>query len=268
MGRLKLTVENYHSPQARKEYLSASRYKDYAGSLGIVPCEARALALERGEWEEAPTPSMLMSSFVDAHFSGNLGAFKSQNPDIFTKQGELKAQYKDAEKIIQRIERDPYFMKYMSGQKQVIMTAELFGARWSCMIDSFIPDVAIVDLKVMADLRKAFWVKDWGNMSFIQFWGYIEQAAIYQAVVEKNTGKQLPFYIAAASKEDEPDLEIIAFDQNSIDEILTVIERNVLRILDVKSGKVTPDRCGQCDYCRKTKVLHEPIHYSDLILKP
>ena len=51
--------------------------------------------------------------------------------------------------IIARIERDEYFMKYMSGQKQVIMTGELFGAKWKIKIDSYIPDVAIVDLKVM-----------------------------------------------------------------------------------------------------------------------
>ena len=65
----------------------------------------------------------------------------------------MKSDYKQAENIIARIERDKYFMKYISGQKQVIMTGELFGAKWKIKMDSYIPGVAIVDLKVMAPLR-------------------------------------------------------------------------------------------------------------------
>jgi hypothetical protein len=32
-------------------------------------------------------------------------------------------------------------------------------------------------------------------------------------------------------------------------------------ILDVKSGKVKPERCGSCEYCRATKKLTEPIDF-------
>ncbi len=71
---------------------------------------------------------------------------------IFKKDGGLKADYVKANEIIARIERDKYFMRYMSGQKQVIMTGELFGAKWKIKIDSYIPDAAIVDLKVMASI--------------------------------------------------------------------------------------------------------------------
>lgn len=264
---MQLTPENYHSLEAKKFYMSASRYKNFAGSLGIVPCEERSMAEIRGEWVEEPTPAMVMSSYVDNHFAGRLDVFKAQHPDIFTKQGELKAQFQHADKIIQRIERDPYFMKFLSGEKQVIMTAELFGAQWSVMIDSFIDKVAVVDLKVMADLQKAHYVKDYGIMTFVEYYGYREQAAIYQAVVEKNIGKKMPFYLAAASKEDEPDIEIIGFTQKDLDDTLRMIESNMPRILDIKKGVVVPDRCGSCDYCRSTKVLTGPVHFSKLIQK-
>lgn len=264
---LELTKETYHSIEAQIEYLSASRYLDFAGCLGKVPCEARAMAQMHYDWIEEPSAAMLMSSYVDAHFSGHLETFKVQNPSIFTNKKELKAQYLHAEKIIQRIESDEYFMKCLSGQKQLIMTAELFGAQWSIMIDSYIEGVAAFDLKVMADLSKAHYVKDWGRMSFIQYYGYIEQAAIYQAVIAKVTGQTILPYIAAASKEEEPDIEVIGFYQDDLDAILEVVGGNIPRILKVKSGEVEPDRCQQCAYCRKTKVLSAPRHFSELILK-
>lgn len=264
---MQLNVENYHSIEAKGTYMSASRYKDFAGSLGIVPCESRAIAMMKGIWIEEPTPAMIVSSYVDNHFSGNLSVFKAQNPEIFTQKGELKAQFLHANEIIARIERDPYFMKYMAGEKQVIMTAELFDVQWSIMIDSYIKDVAIVDLKIMADLNKAHWVKDQGQMSFVEYYGYLEQGAIYQMVVKKKTGNLLPFFIAGASKESHPDIGIIGVDQPRIDDVLTVIQTNMERIKKLRSGDIEPDRCEICDYCRETKILTKPIHFSELILK-
>lgn len=84
-------------------------------------------------------------------------------------------------------------MKYMSGEKQVIMTADLYGTPWKIKMDSYIPGVAIVDLKVMASLTKLEWVRDIGYLDFVRYWGYDIQGAIYQEVVYQNTGKRLPF---------------------------------------------------------------------------
>lgn len=263
---LKLSPENYHSVEARSEYMSASRYKDWAGCLGAGPCEARALAMDRGEWHEEPTEAMRVSSFVDAHFAGTMDVFRSQNPDIFTQKGELKAGYKHAETIIKRIERDEYMMKCLSGDKQVIMTAEFYGCKWSCAIDSYIPGVAIVDLKVMANINKAHWVKDYGQMCFIQYYGYLAQAAIYRKIVEINTGKLLPFIFAVASKEESPDIAVIGVTDQDLNDELVAIERNMVRILDVKAGRMPADRCEKCAYCRETKVLIGPVHFSELVL--
>ena len=149
-----LTAENYHSQEANREYLSVSQYKDFCGSLGKIPCEAQAMAKLNGEWEMEETTSLLVGSYVDAHFEGTLDIFRAKHPEIFTKGGQLKAEYRKAEEIICRVERDEYFMKYMSGQKQVIMTGEIGGAPWKIKIDSYIPDICIVDLKVMKAIRK------------------------------------------------------------------------------------------------------------------
>ena len=36
------------------------------------------------------------------------------------------------------------------------------------------------------------------------------------------------------------------------------------RLLAVKSGKIPPQRCGVCEYCRATKMLSEPVEF-DLV---
>lgn len=261
---MRLTPENYHSKESNERYLSASQYKDFCGSAGLLGCEEKAKAKLDGSWIEEPSPAMIMSSYVDAHFAGTLHIFKGKHPEVFTKQGSIKASFKKAEEIIKRIERDEYFMKYMAGKTQTIMTGEMLGCEWKIAIDSFIEGTAIVDLKVMKSLNDSFWVKDAGYQSFVIYYGYDIQAAIYVEVVKANTKKVLPFFIAGASKETETDIEIIGIDAKTIHNAYLEMEGNIPRILKLKSGELKPDRCGLCDYCKATKVLSKPIHYSEL----
>ncbi|RDU22865.1 PD-(D/E)XK nuclease-like domain-containing protein [Anaerosacchariphilus polymeriproducens] len=260
-----LTNENYFSREASKEYLGVSQYKDFIGSLGKLGCESKALAKINGDWEIEKTTALLVGSYVDAHFEGTLDLFKAQNPEIFTKQGSLKADYKHAETIINRIERDKLFMQFMSGKKQVIMEAEMFGSKWKIKIDSYLEGKAIVDLKIMRELHKAEYVKDFGYMDFIQYWGYDIQGAVYQEVVYRNTGKRLPFFIAAASKEKEPDIELIWIPDEHLKEKLIEVEQNTPKIVALKNGDVDSIGCGLCDYCKHIKVLEKPIHFSELL---
>ena len=262
---MQLTNENYFSKEADREYLSVSQYKNFMGTLGKPACEAEAMALLNGQWEREKTTALMVGSYVDAHFEGSLDLFRAQNSEIFTKQGSLKADYKKAEEIINRIERDELFMKYMSGEKQVIMTAEMFGAKWKIKIDSYLAGKAIVDLKVMRELHKAEYTKDYGYMDFIQYWGYDLQGAVYQEVVYRNTGERLPFFIAAASKEKETDIELIWIPDDHLREKLIEVEQNTPKILALKEGGVEPIRCELCDYCKHTKVLKQPIHFSELL---
>ena len=263
-----LTNENYHSPEMNKKYLSVSQVKDFLGTLAMRGCENYALARINGEWEMEKTPALLVGGYVDASFEGTLDVFKAQNPSIFTQKGELKSEYKMANDIIARVERDPYWMKYMSGEKQVIMTGELFGAKWKIKIDSLIRKVCITDLKVMRDdIRRSFWVKDLGqHVSWLEYWDYTLQAAVYQKIVQINTGDLLPFYIAAVTKEKHPDHEILGFTNKELEERLFMVAPNINRILSLKSGEVKADSCGVCDWCKEHKVCEKPIHFSELIL--
>lgn len=250
------------------EYLSVSQYKKFAGCLGRLGCEAKAMAELKGEWEDERSTALMVGSYVDAHFEGTLDLFRAQNPEIFTKQGTLKAEYRRAEEVINRIERDPYFVAHMAGEKQVIMTGELFGAKWKIKMDSYFPDKLIVDLKTMKSLGERFYNADFGNMDFIRNWGYDIQGAIYQKIVEINTGKKLPFKIAAASKEEYPDIEIIQVEQSLMDAALAEVEKNVPSILALKRGEYEPVRCERrdCNYCKFTKVLTHTIWSSELVV--
>ena len=265
MSDFVLTKDNYYSLEADKRYMSAHQYLDFAGHMGVQGCEAHAMAKLNGEWEDETTIAMLIGSYVDAHFEGTKDEFIKEHPECFTKKGELKAEYKRAEKMIARCEADPYFMQYLSGEKQTIITGYLFGCEWKIKMDSYIPGVAIVDLKTSADIHKQWKVLDYGWVSFVEYWGYTCQLALYQKIVQINTGKKLPCYIAAVTKEDSPEIKIIYIDQMTLDHALNEIEMNMPSVLAVKNGEAEPIRCGRCNYCKSTEVLTGPIRMDDLI---
>lgn len=261
-----LTQDNYYSPEANQEYMSVSQFKDFAGTYGKTGCEAQAMAKLRGEFKEEKTTSLLVGSYVDSYFEGadSLDRFKKENSEIFTKSGDLKAEYKKADGIIQRIEADDYFMTCMSGEKQTIMTGTVFGTKWKIKMDSYIPGTVIVDMKIVESIKKLKWVRDLGYLDFIRYWGYDLQGGIYQEVVRQNTGKKLPFYIAAASKEKVTDIQVIHVQDIFLNEAMRAAEYHMNRILQVKSGRADPDRCSVCDYCLETKKLTGPIGIMDL----
>ncbi|MEZ3504921.1 MAG: PD-(D/E)XK nuclease-like domain-containing protein [Lachnospiraceae bacterium] len=264
---MELSASNYYSAEANREYMSVSQYKDFAGTYGKLGCEYCAMEKLEGRWQEKKTTALLVGSYVDSYFEGSLDTFKAENPEIFKKTGDkgLRAEYIKAEDIIRRIESDNFFMMCLSGYKQVIMTGELFGAKWKIKIDSYIADKVIVDLKVMSSITKHEYVRDVGYLDFVRYWGYDIQGAIYQEIVRQNTGKRLPFYIAAASKEEETNIEVIHVTDNFLKDAMSMVEAAMPRILRVKNGEVKPDRCESCDCCRYTKVLRNPITILDLV---
>lgn len=260
-----LTEENYYSRESNWDYMSVSQYKDFAGTYGKEACEASALAKINGEFVEEPGTPLLVGSYVDHYFEGTLDQFRMSHPALFKRDGNLKAEYLKAEEIIKRAERDELFMKYLSGEKQVIMAGEISGVPWKIKMDSYIPGVAIVDLKVMQSIKKIEYARDIGYLDFVQYWGYDIQGAVYQEVVRQNIGKRLPFYVAALSKEKEPDLEIIHVTQSFLDDAMASVLQNLDSVITAKYGEREPKRCGKCDFCRRTKVLKRPVGIADLL---
>ena len=254
---MNLTDENYFSKENNLKYMSASQFKDF------LKCPACAMAKLKEEWKQEKTTALLVGSYVDASYEGTLDIFKAKNPEIFKKDGELKSEYKKAEEIINRLEKDKMFSKYMSGEKQVIMTGEILGVPFKIKIDSFHKDKCIVDLKVMKDMQPIWNGKEKEN--FVEYYGYDIQMAIYQEIVRQNTGKILPTFLCVATKETVTDFAILEIDNERLEFVMNaIIKPSLLSINNIKNENAEAYRCEKCEYCKSTKEIKQIINYKDL----
>lgn len=254
-----LTAQNYFSKKANMEYFSVSQFKAFE------KCQNAALAEAKGKYQREKTVAMMVGSYVDAYFEGSLPAFAAENPEAFKKDGSLKAEFIQAkEVIIPRIERDRTFMKHLSGAKQVIMTGEICGVKIKIKIDSYREGKAIDDLKVIRDFEPIF-VADKGVLPWWTAWGYDLQGAVYQEVVRQNTGDKLPFYLAAATKEKVPDIDVLHIHQDELDFAMDHFKAEIETYDAIKKGIIKPDRCEKCDWCKESKVIRKPSESNEFI---
>lgn len=271
--KFSLTDDNYYSLEADLAYCSASQYLNFVGRPSIPGCEARTMAMLNGEYEQETTKAMLIGSILDCLWElddlvleEKIQIIADKFPECVSTRGatkgELKSEYKQAIQLYQRTLQDELFCKFMSGQKQVIMTGEIEGLPFKIKMDSYIPDVAIVDLKTTQDASRNYrkYIEDSGNReTFYRAMGYDTQLSIYREIVRQNTGKTLRCYIAAIDKREHPLPQIIELSPKLLDEALETVKAHIPTIKMLKSGEVkTYCRCEECDYCRDTykcKVL-------------
>lgn len=244
---MRLNQNNYYGPKAGREYFSVSQYKDFD------KCESMAMAKIKGEYKQPMTKALLVGSFVDSYFEGTLEQFLQENPAVYTRKKELRSEFRKASEIIERVKTDERFIWYLSGEKQKILTFELFGVPWKMKMDSYLKDMFITDLKVVKGFDSLY------------LYRYDLQGAVYQKGVELNHGKKLPFYLAAVTKETVIDLDIYQVPQENLDAALEEIGRKIGRFNEVKKGVVPPLGCGHCDYC-KSKKKASVKDYNDLIM--
>ena len=271
-----VTNENYFSTECNMAYMGSSQFKAFRS------CEAAALAEAKGEYTTPPTQAMLVGSYVDAYFSGEMALFQAQHPEIFKKNGELKSEYIHAQDIIARMEEDELYMLLMSGNHQTIRTGTIAGVPFKIKIDSLIdqatcekiaekyPDAtkvlglldgAIVDQKVMKDMADVWSDEEHRKLPFIEAYGYDLQGAIYQAI----EGHMLPFVLAVGTKENEPDLAAMYIDDADLEAKLHEIEDEAPRYQAIKEGRIKPCRCEHCAYCRMTKKLSGIRNYREVL---
>ena len=250
---ISLTNTNYHTTRANKDFWSVSLFKAFDR------CEACGLAMVRGEYEQEKTTSLMVGSYVDSYVAGEYNEFVTEHPEVFnSRTGELKADYRKADELIRIIENQPLMVDYLTGEKQVIMSAELFDVPWKIKIDVHGGN-RIVDLKIVKDFEPMY-KEGFGRVSWLEYWGYDIQGAIYQRIEQLYSGRTepLPFYIVAVTKERVPNFDIIQIPQHYLDTALKVVESKIDRFDLIKSGDIEPIRCEKCEYCKKTKILREP----------
>ena len=251
-----LTSNSYYSDQANMDYWSVSQFKAFDR------CEAMGLASARGQYEREETDALLIGSYVDAYFSNELDEFIGVHGDkMFKKNGELYQKFEHANDMIDRVEADPLMMEFLRGQKQVIMSADLFDVPWKIKIDCH-GGSRIVDFKTVKDFEPLY-KEGLGRVSWIEYWGYDIQGAIYQKIEQIVSGRTepLPFYIVAVTKEKVPDIAVIEIPQHILNTALKIVESKIDRFDLIKSGEIEPERCERCDYCKRTKTLTAPIMF-------
>lgn len=239
-----LTNDNYYS---NNDYMSASQFKDF------LKCEAYAMAKINGEWIEEINNAFLIGGYVDAYFSNELEQYKFKHPELFNKDGSLKATYKIAEIVIERIKQDEYMMHLLSGQTQLIQTGIISGVPFKIKMDSVLNDT-IVDQKIMKDTKDVW---DDGYKPFWEAYGYDIQLAIYQYIHAQNEGVMKHCKLAVATKETSPELTIYRFKQETLNNALEIVKNQAPRYHQIKLGLIEPVGCGQCAYCRSKMKLNE-----------
>ena len=281
---MKVTGDNYYSPESNKEFFSVSQFKDF------MKCPAMAVAKLRGEYSEEESRALLLGSYVDEMLTGtaetqtefiaeNYAELFQKSSKIFTALNKIEdaAERKDfitecdslfhinnkpyadivqANETIERFKQQPKMMHYISGQHQVIMTGEIEGVPFKIKMDSFDPEEYITDLKYMASLRSPNLFQP-----MIKYWGYDYQAAVYQEIVRQNIGKRLPFFFDVATKEKPAHLELGVISQWNMDEALDTVKKNIVNFQKIKTGELPAERCEDygCDYCTTTKIIETAI---------
>lgn len=230
-----LTEDNYYSQEENERYFSTSFYKD------MCRCEAAAMARLRGEWNPPMTEALLLGSYLDNWMDGTLPKFREEHPEIFTKSGTLKAEYRRADDAIEKISSDTRFMQFIGGEHQKILEWEMFGVPWKAKLDSYHEGTCIVDLK---------YVRSYDSL---RIYRYDTQGAVYQIAAKACGLGKLPFYLAAVTKEAVPDCDIFQVTQPRLDLAMSEIEANMPHFIEVKQGIMPPVRCERCDYCKATK---------------
>lgn len=264
---MQLTAANYHSPEANKAYMSVSQYKNF------LSCEARTVAELNGDFESEEKEVFLVGNYLHAWAEGKLEEFIDKHPEIISSKGptkgELKKEFKVADAMIATLKNDPKCMFYLSGEKEVAVTAEIAGTMWKGRIDVLNDKLNyILDLKTTQSITDFKWSKlHAAHVSFIEQWDYMIQAAVYSEMERLQAGRDTykDFYMVAVTKQDPPDKAIIDLtDPVRIEAELSKIAENLPRIMQVKTGQVEPTRCECCSYCRGTKKIDKIIHYTEL----
>lgn len=252
-----LTKENYFSTEASALYCGSTQFKDFVPDLG--GCEAMAMAKIRGEFVQEASSDQLFGKAVHAWSEGTLAQFKRENMKELTKADGVTflAKYQGIQDCIDSIQRDSNMMAALDGEKEVIMTANMFGMDWKIMIDAYNPDAGyFTDLKCMRDFEFKYCPTRGERLNFVRYWGYDFQMAIYAEVERIATGRSdwlLP-QIAAVTKQDPPDKAVFIGFYEKIEEILLRVAMYAPRIAALKAGTEQPVMCGKCDYCRGIKT--------------
>lgn len=265
-SKIKLTDDNYYGNEADWQYMSVSQYKNF------LKCPAAALAKLKGDWQPLSDPiALLVGNYVHSYFEDLTvhEKFKEENKNrMFSSRkpyGLLK-DFKIAEQMIDRLIVEDAFLNLYQGEKEVIVTGELFGVEWKGKIDCLnFEDDYFVDIKTSKDIHERKWNEIYGQRcTFIENFGYVLQMAVYCELLKQQYGKDFVPIIAAVSKQTPSEAKLITLDEDKMSFELINLRDNIDRIQRIKMGEEKPEACGTCEYCRANQRITGFTSMNDL----
>lgn len=251
-----LNRDNYYTNAMDWAFMSATLIKSF------MACEANALDSLKNPIENEAL-ALLVGNYLHSHFESD-EAFElfcdEHENKLFTQAHRLRADFKKADKMIERLEEDSmfdFFYNSSDNEKEVILDGELYGAPWKARIDSLnVKAGYFCDLKTTQDLHKRYWSTErheW--VSFFDKYNYALQMGAYKKLLQQKYHKPFTCYIFAVDKTESPGLAALEVPYDEMEEQLSVIEQYQPRVLQIERGEAKPNRCGICDYCKRTTKL-------------
>lgn len=247
---MNLTAENYHTTQANEQYLSVSFLK------GLEDCPARTFAIQNGEYDKEQTTAMLVGSYLHAAFESQEEFDKvveENESKIKTKAGKKRAEFKQADVMIDTLKQDDFAMYMLDGEKEVILTGELYGLPFKIKVDNLnVERKMFSDIKTTADLHKRIYSRFYGDyVNWVFGYGYVLQMLVYREIIAQNYGEKFDPHIVAITKENPPNKAIITIDESHFEPEYRHLEQMIENYKQMDE----PRRCERCEYCRQTKML-------------
>jgi hypothetical protein len=264
---MRVTPENYHTPEVKREYMSHSQWKSW------LECPARTKAEIAGTWKREPTEAMLVGSYVDRALTYPEGfdAFVEANRgEIFDSKGKKYAAFQNADVMIARLQADPTWQDMVKVSKmQPIMAGEIAGVKWLYMADIMSTakgNELLLDIKTAADFEES-WGKDPAGGRFLKLhWidaaGYWRQLAVGRELFIQTYGATPQCGIIGVKKPSKLGRpsgvglwvldSLIRFDM----EIARITELTPKVMAWKMTDKPVP-KCGVCDYCFGVSTLED-----------
>ena len=216
-----------------KDHLSYSAYH------WMKQCEAKQVAIDKGEWEIKPSTAMLNGQLFEALLCG-------QEPPEGTlkKNGEPYAWASDTIELAERMKQDKLVQAFLQGQQQVHMTID----NWVS-----IPDIIdnqnkrVVDIKLVRDFESRY-VEEYGcRVPFYAERNYYLQLALPALELGYEA------YLLAGTSESPGNFAIFHLPEANLLTALEDAKHNEKHLLAVRREEIEPTRCEKCDYCRATQ---------------
>lgn len=255
---MELTHQNYFSKEADLEYMSVSQFKLFR------ECQSKALAIIQGQEPAIYKDAFLEGQLFEALVAGDKNLFMAKHSEeIISKTGKTagqpKANFKKVFSAAEKFNQQDFFKNIINKcQKQVILTGEIEGVKVKCVLDLFDKDTnSIYDIKCMGNFDDQWNKSEKKYMPWYYTYGYVLQLAVYREIVKQNFGEPKEIGLIAATKEEIPDIAAKSFSFDLLDIELEEFKNNIKRYDNIKKGIETPVACGECDYCKKLKIIEK-----------